>query len=184
MPDSQTLGLFIAAAVAGAVCVRLYWILGRRRGLEPQAAPPPPQAVPAPVTVVPASGNGLMDISHADPGFDRAKFLEGARAAHAQIVDAFAKGDVAALTPLLSPDVLAAFEAGIRGRSAPPAAMSKLNDARIVGAQLEGRTAEITVAFNADFAGQTVADVWSFTRSLDAADPNWTLMATTGDLPG
>ena len=123
MPDTQTLGLFIAAAVAGAVCVRLYWILGRRRGLEPQAAPPPPQAVPAPVTVVPASGNGLLDIQPRRSRLRHAPSSWKARGPPiAQIVDAFAKGDVAALTPLLSPDVLAAFEAGIRGRGAPPAA--------------------------------------------------------------
>ena len=58
-----------------------------------------------------------------------------------------------------------------------------MNDARIVGAQLEGRQAEVTVAFAADFSGQAVSDVWSFARNLDATDPNWTLVATSGDLP-
>ena len=67
--------------------------------------------------MVPASGNGVLDIQHADPAFDTAKFLAGARDAYTQIVTAFAKGDVEALRPLLSPDVLAAFEAGIRGRT-------------------------------------------------------------------
>ena len=182
MPDTQTLGLFIAAAVAGAIAFRLYWILGRRAGLEPQA-PPEPAAMAQAVNMVPSSGNGLLDISHADPTFDTAKFLEGARAAYAQIVEAFARGDVAALRPLLSPDVLAAFEAGIKGRVGAAAALTKLNDARIVGAQLEGRTAEITVAFNADFSGQAVTDVWSFSRNLDSTDPNWVLVATSGELP-
>ena len=182
MPDTQTLSLFIAAAVAGAVCVRLYWILGRRTGAEPQPAPEP-AALPPQVAVVPASGNGLLDIQHADPGFNTAKFLDGARAAYSQIVEAFVRGDVAALQPLLSADVLAAFEAGIRGRTGAPAALTRLNDARIVGAQLEGRSAEITVAFAADFAGQAVSDVWSFARSLDASDPNWVLVATSGELP-
>ena len=182
MPDTQTLGLLIAAAVAGAIAFRLYWVLGRRTGLEPQPQPEPVPAAP-PITMVPASGNGLLDIQHADPGFDTAEFLEGARAAYTQIVEAFAKGDVAALKPLLSPDVLAAFEAGIRGRTAAPVPLTKLNDARIVGAQLEGRAAEITVAFAADFSGQAVTDVWSFTRTLDSTDPNWVLVATSGDLP-
>ena len=182
MPDTQTLGLFLAAAVAGAVAFRLYWVLGRKTGMEPQPAPEP-AALPPPVMVVPASGNGLLDIQHADPGFDTAKFLDGARAAYSQIVEAFAKGDVVALAPLLSPDVLAAFETGIRDRTVPSAMLTRLNDARIVGASLQGRTAEITVAFAADFSGQAVSDVWSFTRTLDAADPNWVLVATSGDLP-
>ena len=182
MPDTQTLGLFIAAIVAGVVCFRLYWVLGRKTGLEPPPAPEP-AALPPQIAVVPASGNGLLDIQHADPGFDTAKFLDGARAAYTQIVEAFMHGDVAALTTLLSPDVLAAFEAGIRARTAAPAALTKLNDARIVGAQLDGRAAEITVAFAADFSGQAVTDVWSFARNLDSPDPNWVLVATSGDLP-
>src|ERR1700761_1337056 len=150
MPDSQTLGLLIAAAVAAAIAVRLYWVLGRRTGAEP-VPPPEPQPLPAPVAMVPASGNGLLDISHADPNFDTGKFLEGARAAYTQIIDAFVKGDIEALRPLVSPDVLAAFEAGIRGRVGAGVALTRLNDARIVGAHLEGRSAEVTVAFSADF---------------------------------
>jgi predicted lipid-binding transport protein (Tim44 family) len=182
MPDTQTLSLIAAAAVAVGLGFRLYWVLGRRTGMEPQPAPPP-QPLPAPVSVVPASGNTLLDIQHADPAFDTAKFLDGARAAYTQIVEAFARGDVEALRPLLSGDVMAAFEAGIRGRVTPSAPLTRLNDARIVEAQLEGRNAEITVAFAADFAGQAVTDVWSFSRNLDASDPNWTLVATSGDLP-
>ena len=182
MPDIQTLALFVAAAVAAVVAFRLYWVLGRRTGMEPQA-PPEPAPLPPQIAVVPASGNGLLDIQNADPNFDTAKFLDGARAAYTQIVEAFAKGDVAGLRPLLSPDVLAAFEAGIRDRAVPSAVLTKLNDARIVGAQLEGRVAEITVAFSADFSGQAVSDVWSFSRNLESGDPNWLLVATSGDLP-
>jgi predicted lipid-binding transport protein (Tim44 family) len=182
MPDTQTLGLIVAAVVAGVICVRLYWVLGRRTGLEPQPVPESPPVPQAPV-MIPASGNGLLDIQHADPTFDSGKFLDGARAAYTQIVNAFTKGDVEALRPLLSPDVLAAFEAGIRGRSEPAAALTKLNDARIVGAQLEGRNAEVTVAFVAEFGTQAVTDVWSFARNLDASDPNWVLVTTSGDLP-
>ena len=182
MPDSQTLGLFIAAAVAGAVCFRLYWVLGRRTGQEP---PPQSQApaAPEPVAMVPASGNRLLDIQNAEPVFDTGKFLQGARDAYTQIVTAFAAGDVEGLKPLLSAVVLAAFESGIRGRTVAPAPLTKLNDARIVGAHLEGRQAEITIAFTADFAGQAVNDVWTFARNLDSTDPNWILVATSGELP-
>ena len=65
--------------------------------------------------------------------------------------------------------------------------MLNLRDARIVGSALHGRTAEITVAFTAEFAGEAgrhdVTDVWTFERDLNAADPNWTLVATSGELP-
>jgi predicted lipid-binding transport protein (Tim44 family) len=180
MPDTQTLGLVVAGIFAGAICLRLYWVLGRRTGNEPQpaaAAPPPVMAVPA----LPA--NGMLDIQAADRDFDTAKFLDGARLAYAQIVAAFAKGDAEALRPLLSPDVLAAFEAGIADRSETPAPLIRLADARIVGAVLDGALAEITIAFTAEFSSGTTTDVWTFSRRIDAADPNWTLVATAGDLP-
>jgi len=188
MPDSQTLGLFVAAMVAGIVCFRLFMVLGRRTGQEPQARPmpaplDPSTPRPAPPPEPGASSSGLLDIQLTDRGFDTPKFLAGSREAYVQVVTAFAGGDRAALRPLLSPDVYSAFEAGISQRSGAPAAFVKLHDARIVGSALNGRTAEITVAFNAEFATGTVTDVWTFERNLDSADPNWTLVATSGDLP-
>lgn len=187
MPDSQTLGLLVAAMVAGIICFRLYAILGRRTGHEP----PPPQARPAPAPAtlpqtpqdVAPSSSGLLDIQLADRDFDTPKFLAGAREAYARIVKAFAQGDRAALRPLLSPDVFAAFDAGITGRSGPAPAFATIQDARIVGSSLHGRQAEITVAFTAEFAGGNVSDVWTFERNLDSADPNWVLVATSGELP-
>jgi predicted lipid-binding transport protein (Tim44 family) len=190
MPDSQTLGLFVAAMVAGIVCFRLFMVLGRRTGQEPQARPAPapldpatPRPAPEPEPEPGASSSGLLDIQLADRNFDTPKFLSGARDAYVQIVTSFASGDRAALRPLLSPDVYSAFEAGISQRSGAPAAFVKLQDARIVGSALNGRTAEITVAFTAEFATGTVTDVWTFERNLGSADPNWTLVATSGDLP-
>jgi predicted lipid-binding transport protein (Tim44 family) len=190
MPDSQTLGLFVAAMVAGIVCFRLFMVLGRRTGQEPQARPAPapldpatPRPAPEPEPEPGAPSSGLLDIQLADRNFDTPKFLSGARDAYVQIVTSFASGDRAALRPLLSPDVYSAFEAGISQRSGAPAAFVKLQDARIVGSALNGRTAEITVAFTAEFATGTVTDVWTFERNLGSADPNWTLVATSGDLP-
>ena len=187
MPDPQTIGLLVAATVAGIVCFRLFTVLGRRTGQEPQgrtlptaltpAPQPPPQAEPGP------SQGGLLDIQLSDRNFDTPKFLSGAREAYIRIVTAFASGDRAALRTLLSPDVYSAFDAGISQRTGPAPAFVKLHDARITGSALNGRTAEITVTFAAEFASGSVTDVWTFERSLDSADPNWTLIATSGDLP-
>ncbi len=186
MPDSQTLVLLVAAMVAGVVCFRLYSVLGRRTGHEP-----PPQAVSAPQAqsalqppVQPVqTSNGILEIQIADPAFDTPKFLTGARDAYAQIVNAFAAGDRDTLRPLLSPDVFAAFDAGITARTAPAAQFVKLADARIAGSALHGRDAEITVTFTAEFASGTVIDVWTFERNLNSTDPNWVLVATSGDVP-
>ena len=45
------------------------------------------------------------------------------------------------------------------------------------------RQAEVTVAFMAEFATGNVTDVWTFERNLDSSDPNWLLVATSGELP-
>ena len=194
MPDSQTLGLFIAATLAGIVCFRLYMVLGRRTGHEPppQARPSPlsaptPVAQPVPAALeapTPTAKGGLLEIQLADRSFDAARFLGGAQQAYTMIVDAFARGDRDALKPLLSPDVMAAFDGAITGRSEPPAPLTKLSDAKIVNAVLDGRQAEITVAFTAEFDAGPITDVWTFARNVDAHDPNWLLITTAGDMPG
>ena len=197
MPDSQSLGLFIAATLAGIICFRLYWVLGRRTGHEAppqqQAKPsplsaPPPQ--PAPVALsetqeaAPPAANGLLDIQLADRNFDTAKFLGGAREAYKLILDAFIRGDRDALRPLLAPEVMAAFDEAIKTRDTAPEPMTRLIDAKIVDARLDGRQAEITVAFNAEFAHGAITDVWTFARSVDSKEPNWHLITTAGDMPG
>jgi predicted lipid-binding transport protein (Tim44 family) len=186
MPDAQTLGLVVAAMVAGIICFRLYAVLGRRTGHEPspQSVPAPrPPASPQPLQESPPTSTGLLDIQLADRNFDAPKFLAGAREAYARIVNAFVKGEREELRPLLSPDVFAALDAGIAARTEPAAALVKLQDARITGSALHGRAAEITVAFTGEFATGNVTDVWTFERNLDSADPNWVLVATSGELP-
>ncbi|HEX2760207.1 MAG TPA: Tim44/TimA family putative adaptor protein [Rhizomicrobium sp.] len=201
MPDSQSLGLLIAATLAGIICFRLYWVLGRRTGHEPppqpqakpsplSAPPPQPVAVEAPQTQdaapvsAPVSANGLLDIQLADRNFDTAKFLGGAREAYKMILDAFTRGDHEALRPLLAPEVMDAFGEAIKTRTAPPDPLLRLINAKIVDARLDGRQAEITVAFNAEFSHGAITDVWTFARSVDASDPNWHLITTAGDMPG
>jgi predicted lipid-binding transport protein (Tim44 family) len=186
MPDSQTLGILVAAMVAGVICFRLYTILGRRTGHEPPPQPMPqplPAPLPQPALEAGPPSSGLLDIQLADRKFNTPKFLAGAREAYARIITAFAKGDRAELRPLLSQEVFAAFDAGITARTKPAEDFLKLQDARIMGSALHGRLAEITVAFTAEFANGSVTDVWTFERNLDSSDPNWVLVATSGDLP-
>jgi predicted lipid-binding transport protein (Tim44 family) len=183
--------------VAGVLLFRLYTVLGRRTGHEPQRdnnrppAPAAPREAPAAVAAEPPppeslAARSLMDIELADPKFDRAHFLKGARAAYELIQKAFADSDRLALRPLLSDEVYAAFERDIAARTEPPPKLVSLSDARIVGAALSGKLAELTVAFRASFAGEggamrEVADHWSFSHTIGASDPNWTLVATAGD---
>jgi predicted lipid-binding transport protein (Tim44 family) len=196
MPDSQLLGILIAAMVAGVLLFRLYTVLGRRTGHEPsheqpaaRPAAPSPLRTPAIQEAPPPEGacaRGLLDIELADPSFDRSHFLQGARSAYEIIQKAYADADRLALRPLLSEDVYAAFDREITQRPGAPDRMTQVSDARIVGAVLDGKLADITVAFRATFtapdgASREVADHWSFARTLGASDPNWILVATAGE---
>jgi len=190
MPDTQTLGLIIAATVAAVLLFRLYAVLGRRTGHEPQPGPrPQPQGGQLrAVAALPADpvARGVMDIQLADRNFDQNQFLKGARTAYDMIQKAFANGDRLALRPLLSEDVFAAFEQAIAARNGPPAEnLAGITDAHIVAAGLHDDTAEVTVAFRAQFvkgeAQRDVGDIWTFARKVGAADPNWTLVATSGE---
>jgi predicted lipid-binding transport protein (Tim44 family) len=147
---------------------------------------------------------GLLDIKGADKSFETEHFLSGARQAYEMIVTAYAGGDRATLKPLLGPEVFQAFDGAIAARIAAKHTTSftfvGFKDAKIVQAALKARMAEITVAFGAQFISATsdengaviegdartvrdVTDVWTFTRDTRARDPNWTLVATSGDLP-
>jgi predicted lipid-binding transport protein (Tim44 family) len=192
MPDTQVLEILVLAMIAGVILFRLYTVLGRRTGHEP---PPPGQPgrlpgseaaalPPPPADTSRVGGHGLLDIQLADRNFDAQSFLSGARGAYELIVTAFQKGDRAALKPLLSNEVFAAFDAAItaRGVAAGPA-FSSLKEARITGATMVGDHAEITVTLTAAFGGTDVIDVWTFARRIHDDNPNWTLVATSGDLP-
>ena len=195
MPDAQLIGILVVAMVAGVILFRLYTVLGRRTGNEPQhqqqaprAPAPSPLRAPAAPDAPPPEGacaRGLLDIELADPSFDRDHFLGGARAAYEIIQKAYADADRLALRPLLSDEVFAAFEREIAARPGAPDRMAGIIDARIVGATLEGKLADITVAFRTNFTApdgtqHEVADHWSFARTIGASDPNWTLVATAG----
>jgi len=148
--------------------------------------------------------SGLFDIGLADRTFDKEHFLKGARAAYELIQTAFAANDRALLRPLLSDEVYAAFDGVMRRReqNGEKATMTLVgfSDVKIIAASLKNAIAEITLAFGARLIAATtnaqgavidgddksvrdVTDVWTFTRDTRARDPNWTLVATSGE-PG
>jgi len=162
------------------------------RTAQPAGAPADPVA------------RGLLDIKLADRGFETEHFIAGARSAYELIVTAFARGDRAQLKPLLSDEVFAAFSQVISGRETRKETVAftfvGFKDVKIVHAALKGRSAEITLAFGSQFISATsdssgailtgdtksvrdVTDVWTFARDVRARDPNWLLVATSGDLP-
>lgn len=175
---------------------------------QPQAANQPVLLPDRSARAEPASqpddpvAQGLLDIKLADRRFDSDHFVEGARKAYEMIVIAFAHGDRATLRPLLSDDVFHAFDQVIAAREAKKEKVEftfvGFKETKVTGANLNKSVADITVSFAAQFISATldadgqliegdpkavrdVTDVWSFERNVRASDPNWRLVATTGE---
>lgn len=149
--------------------------------------------------VMPAVERGVHAIAAADPRFDITAFLEGAQGAYGMILEAFWKGDRDTLKELCDGDVYASFAAAIDAREAAGHALDnrliRIEETRIHSAGIEGRTARVAVLFVADIAcvtrdqqGNAIAgslddavvsrDIWTFSRNLDAAGPDWLLDET------
>ncbi len=208
--------IVLLAMVALFVGLRLYTVLGRRSGHEQQPVTRP-EAVPgteplAPVTDVATDRSeggslvyedgaaaGVRAIVTADNSFDVARFLEGAQAAYRMVLEAFWRGDKEELAQLSGGEVRAAFEGAIDAREASGHRLDNrlvaIERAVIEDARLEGRTASITVRFDADIAavtrdaeGNVIAgsledavsahDIWTFQRDLGSDNPNWLLVDT------
>jgi len=209
--------LVLLAMVAGFLAMRLYNVLGKRTGHEQQPLPRAAEDRALPLTlprkpdatpevrepfnrnIDPKAEAGLRQIVSAEPGFDVARFLDGAQGAYRMVLEAFWKGDEGTLYDLCAPDVKAAFSEAIVARETAGQVLDNrlvsVERAVVVDAQLAGREARITVRFDADIAavtrdaeGQVIAgsltdavethDVWTFARTLKSSDPNWKLADT------
>ncbi|MCX9147029.1 Tim44/TimA family putative adaptor protein [Erythrobacter sp. WG] len=212
------LEIVLLAMVAAFLGLRLYSVLGRRAEHEEEPAVQRfeseekpavrPAAIPAqPVAARPAELDGVMpaveralrDIAAADPMFNLAQFLDGAKGAYRMILEAFWKGDRETLRELCDDDVYAGFVGAIDAREAAGETLDntliRIEEVRIHSAVLDGRMARIALLFVADIAavtrdreGTVIAgslddaiesrDVWTFSRNVGARDPNWLLDET------
>jgi len=210
--------IVILGLVALFIGLRLYSVLGERTGHEQQpilkpADPdarvhppvsPPPVAAPsadnsADLAYVPLAGPGVRAILAADPSFDVARFLEGAKAAYRLILESFWKGDLAALKAHVDAHVYDTFAEAVEQRGKDGFTLDNrlvtIEHAVISEAAMERSVAVVTVRFEADIAavtrngdGQVVAgslsdavqtrDLWTFRRDLATKDPNWMLIET------
>jgi predicted lipid-binding transport protein (Tim44 family) len=166
------------------------------------APPPAPDRWKGVAEPEPAVWSGLDAIAAADRSFSPQAFLSGARVAYDMVVHAFTAGDSATLRNLMTPEAFANFDNAIRSRAASGQTMTttvvSIDGATIVGAQLEGATAQIRVRFAAKLASVTrdaqgavvegspsaVADhidLWTFARDIRSRNPNWMLTATESE---
>jgi predicted lipid-binding transport protein (Tim44 family) len=146
-----------------------------------------------------ATAAGLDAIVGADRSFDPRHFLTGARAAYEMIVVAFAQGDRRTLREWLSKDVYDSFDTVIRERESrgetTETRFVSIDTTEVAGAELRGRTAQLTTRFVSQLVSVTrdksgnvtdgnpdkvtdVTDVWTFARDVTSRDPNWKLVAT------
>lgn len=212
----MTLEIVLLAMIALFVGLRLYAVLGQRTGHEqrpvtrPETTPEAAPAAAAPdVAANPAEPSGLAyekgaatgirAIIAADPGFDVARFVEGAQSAYRMVLEAFWRGDRDELALLANTEVSAAFVAAIDEREAAGHTLDNrlvaIERAAIEDARLDGKIAEIEVRFDAfvanvtrDKDGDLIAgstsdavpanDIWTFQRNLASKDPNWLLVET------
>jgi predicted lipid-binding transport protein (Tim44 family) len=205
--------IVVFALLALFVLWKLRSVLGERTGFEQRndfsplsqpAAPQQPRVVEdarwqdfaergSPVW------EGLDAIAKAQPDFDAAAFLNGAREAYKMVVHAFSAGDEATLRSLASDEVYGSFKAALAERAQRGETLETnfvdFNGVKIVSATAEPVGARIAVRFDAQFitvtrdkAGQAIegdpakpsdiVDVWTFARRHDASSPNWLLVAT------
>ncbi|RMD60791.1 MAG: Tim44 domain-containing protein, partial [Alphaproteobacteria bacterium] len=158
-----------------------------------------PNSPPRAATLGDGPEVGLTQIQLADKNFDKDHFLAGARAAFEMVLNAYAAGDTKALRPLLSNDVYENFAGAIAERAKAGHTLETtlvgITEAAIVDAELQNKTAFITVKFVSeqvnvvrDKDGNVVegdpnqvtriTDIWTFARNTRSRDPNWTLVAT------
>jgi predicted lipid-binding transport protein (Tim44 family) len=210
--------IVILALVALFIGLRLYSVLGERTGHEQQpilkpadpdarveprmsqpTAPQPIAADSGDMAFLPTAGPGVRALLAADPAFDVARFLEGAKSAYRMILESFWKGELDAVRGHVDDHVFETFSSAVEQRKKDGLTLDNrlvaVEQAVISEASVDRAVAVVTVRFEADIAavtrnleGQVVAgsmsdavqtrDLWSFRRDISSRDPNWVLIET------
>ena len=146
-----------------------------------------------------ALGSSLKELIREDPTFEPKPFVEGAKMAYEMVVTAFAEGDRRTLRQLLSREVYDGFVSAISEREGRQETIEfkfiGFEKADIVDLSVRSGVAQITVKFVSQLISAThdkdggvvegdpnnvseVTDIWTFSREINAKDPNWRLVAT------
>ncbi|MBE6444270.1 MAG: Tim44 domain-containing protein [Alphaproteobacteria bacterium] len=134
------------------------------------------------------------------PNFNKANFITGAKKAFQVITEAFNKADTETLKMLVSPSILKKMQAVIKQRQDEAIAAETdficFDKADIIKAKVDSKNnALISVEFVSEQVNvlrdkdnkiiegdenyiQTITDVWTFERALDAKTLNWVLVST------
>lgn len=143
--------------------------------------------------------HNLAELMKADKDFDPEHFLTGSKTAYEMIVVAFAEGNRKGLKALLSRDVYDGFAEAISAREDRKETVESsfvgINKANILEAEAKDNNILVTVKFVSELITairnkdgdviegdpqkvSEVTDIWTFSRQINARDPNWKLIAT------
>lgn len=219
--SSAIIQLLVLAGIAVFLILRLRSVLGTRDGFEkPRNQLPgseesrrrgrpdfdvieggPDRDITDHVADGSEAAKALASMKMAEPGYQVAEFLQGARQAYEMILMAFEKGDIDDVRAFLSPDVAEAFDGVVERRREEGLSIEAnivgVREVSLVDATYDRNTSEgdVTVKFVGELtsvvknaAGEIVEgnpndikrqrDVWTFSRKLGSNDPNWILVAT------
>lgn len=147
------------------------------------------------------NAKALTAMKRVDHTFNVGEFLGGARGAYEMILMAFEKGELDEVVPYISEDVYEVFATVVDERQRQgltvDASFIGISDMSLVEATFDDASneAEISVRFKSemtsvvrDNGGDIVEgseteikrqkDTWTFSRVMNASDPNWRLIAT------
>lgn len=211
--------IIIFAMIAAFVALRLFSVLGSRPDEDAAQRPTPVDARGnSPVSLEddgaqpPADPfDGVEDdtvratlekISRTDRSFDYESFKQGATAAYEMILEGFWNGERATYEPYVAEDIAQDFNAALQQREADGLTVENrlidIDDIDAVEAGLDGKMAEITLAFVANIVAVTrnaqgdvvdgslsdtyqTRDLWTFSRKLGSRDPNWLVVGTESE---
>jgi len=189
--------LLIAAGAAVFFGFRLFMVLGKKTGHTPDLHPvtPTQEEASPPSEIAPAMTEGAVSAKWV-VDMDPALFLDGSKKAYALVVEGFAKGDRAALQPLLTPKVYDRYEKAIDDREQRDQTVvteiDRIAETEILESHQDGTVFTVKVRFKADISTETkdkdgqrvsgdltrlntVEEIWTFEKDADTRDPNWKL---------
>lgn len=216
--ESSLVQLLVLAGIAVFLILKLRSVLGTREGFEKPPVPAQPSSAKAKhgfevieggpdlditdqVPADSAAAKALAAMKAAEPSFNVAEFLRGARGAYEMILMAYERGDIESIRPFLSDEVEASFAQAINAREreglTTEATFIGIRDMVLTEAEFDQttRSGEVTVRFTGEMtsvvrnkAGEIVEgstsevkrqrDAWVFSRRMGVQDPNWQLVAT------
>lgn len=195
------LELLIYAAIAVLVISQLFRVLGRTDGHNPtekkQNPPPSPKKSEDRDSLKDqwkkgAGSNSQNYLTERFPGeaqilqhlpeFEQGKFLQGASAAYRIIIEAFGRRDRETLKDLVSDHVLSLWDDALE-EPAGVIKVERVQHMEMLRGDIAYGQARIDLRFQAvvdsDGEKSEMEEIWSFTKDIRSADPNWILANVT-----